>query len=76
MKTRAGGRAVDRSIIGAAAASPAAPLATHMIENIVVKVFFIITWTINRRNAIGHTPKIAESINLDIDPLSLILTRL
>jgi len=31
---------------------------------------------INRRNAIGHTNKIAESINLDIDPLSLILTGL
>ena len=34
----------------------------------------IITWTINRRNAIGHTPKIAKSINLDIDPVSLIFT--
>ena len=36
----------------------------------------IITWTINRPNPIGHTPKIAESLNLDIDPLSLILTGL
>jgi len=35
-----------------------------------------ITWTINRRKAIGHTPQIAESINLDIDSLSLKLTSL
>ena len=44
-------------------------LVIHIIRN-------IITWTINRRNAIGHTPKIAESINLDNDPFSLILTGL
>jgi len=42
----------------------------------IYKTNIIITWTINRRNAIGHTPKIAKSINLDIDPLSLIFTGL